>query len=120
MDEKSEKLKNIIKSQYRSIRAFSEATGIPNTTIATALKKGIGGTAVETVIAICEKLNIDVKTFEPLPDSKIKSDLTYAEIEHIKKYRALDERGKENVDETLEREYQYAVKKSKDTSEKAV
>ena len=53
VDEKSEKLKNIIKSQYRSIRAFSEATGIPNTTIATALKKGIGGTAVETVVTIC-------------------------------------------------------------------
>ena len=32
------------------------------------------------------------------------------EIEHIKKYRALDERGKDAVDETLEREYAYATK----------
>lgn len=30
-----------------------------------------------------------------------------AEIEHIKKYRALDERGRRSVDETLAREYEY-------------
>ena len=52
VDDKSEKLKKIIKSQYRSIRAFSEATGIPNTTIVTALKNGVGGMAVEKVIEI--------------------------------------------------------------------
>lgn len=30
------------------------------------------------------------------------------EITHIQKYRALDERGKDNVDATLEHEYEYA------------
>lgn len=30
------------------------------------------------------------------------------EIDHIQKYRALDERGKDNVDATTEHEYQYA------------
>ena len=60
MDSKSEKLKNIIKSQYPSIRSFADAVGIPYTTLVTALKNGIGGMAVEKVILICEKLNIDI------------------------------------------------------------
>lgn len=36
MDSKSEKLKNIIKSQYPSIRSFADAVGIPYTTLVTA------------------------------------------------------------------------------------
>ena len=82
MDDKSrknlkEKLLKI--TNIESIRAFSEATGIPNTTIVTALKNGVGGMAVEKVIAICEKLNIDVKTFEPLPDAAINATLSHNE-----------------------------------------
>lgn len=41
--------------------------------------------------------------------------LTTAETEHIKKYRALDERGKATVDNTLEKEYEFVTAKSKDT-----
>lgn len=33
--------------------------------------------------------------------------ITSLEIDHLKKYRTLDERGKQNVNETLEREYKY-------------
>ena len=40
--------------------------------------------------------------------------LTTAETEHIKKYRALDERGKATVDNTLEKEYEFVTAKSKD------
>ena len=32
------------------------------------------------------------------------------EIAHIQKYRALDERGRQSVDDTLEREHSYAVR----------
>lgn len=41
--------------------------------------------------------------------------LTTAETEHIKKYRALDERGKATVDNALEKEYEFVTAKSKDT-----
>ena len=40
-------------------------------------------------------------------------ELTSQETDFIKKYRALDERGKSNVDDTLEREYEYIINKSK-------
>lgn len=97
MDEKSEKLKRIIKSQFKSIRSFSDSVGIPNTTLVTALNNGIGGMAVEKVILICDKLHIDVKTFEPVT---IGFECTEREKMLIKKYRALDERGKKAVDDT--------------------
>jgi transcriptional regulator with XRE-family HTH domain len=40
--------------------------------------------------------------------------LTSAEISFIKKYRALDARGKASVDETLEREYGFVAPKDED------
>lgn len=51
---KSEKLKSAILSQYKSIRKFSEAVDIPNSTIVSALDNGIGGMAVDKVIKICD------------------------------------------------------------------
>lgn len=47
---------------------------------------------------------------------KIKNDLSPDEIIHIKKYRALDERGKTAVNETLEREYSYVKPKTEDSA----
>ncbi len=119
MDVKSEKLKSIIKTQYKSIRSFSEAVGIPNTTLVTALKNGIGGMSVEKVILICEKLNIDVKTFDPISRNEPESfPILPVEKELIKKYRALDERGKKSVYETLERELKYATENQEQSENK--
>ena len=49
-----------IKKQYKSVRKFSEVTGIAQTTIISALKKGIGGTGYETVVKICSYLHIEL------------------------------------------------------------
>jgi len=43
-----------------------------------------------------------------------KLELTTSEISFMKKYRALDERGKESVDETLKREYGFVAPKDED------
>lgn len=114
MDEKSLKLKNIIKSQYKSIRAFADKVGIPNTTLVTALNNGIGGMAVEKVILICECLNIDVKTFEPISDSE---SFSFLEKEIIKKYRQLDADGKKVIDETLDFQLFKASEKAENKEE---
>ena len=42
MDELTTLIKNEIKRQYRSVRQFSMAIGVPQSTIVTALQKGIG------------------------------------------------------------------------------
>lgn len=58
MDSITELIKNEIKSQYKSVRKFSEASGIPYSTLSNALAKGVGGTSYDTVVKICKILNI--------------------------------------------------------------
>ena len=46
-------IKSEIKRQYKSVRQFSEKSGIPYSTLSNALSKGIGGTSYDSVINIC-------------------------------------------------------------------
>lgn len=66
--------------------------------------------AVEKVILICDKLNIDVKTFEPLTSMSIES-LDSVEEFVIKKYRLLDADGKSRIDHMLDFEVEQAMQK---------
>lgn len=63
MDKLSEIIGEEIKKQYKSVRKFSEITGIAQTTIISALKKGIGGTAYDTVVKICSYLHIELVNY---------------------------------------------------------
>lgn len=94
---KTEKLKHIILSKYSSIREFSKIVEIPSTTLTSALDKGIGGMAVDRIIKICDVLNIDIKTFEPLEN--ISQSINYSEEEkkHIEDLRKLNDLGKTKV-----------------------
>jgi hypothetical protein len=58
MDELTLLIKKEIKRQDRSVRQFSMAIGIPQSTIVTALQKGIGGTSFSTIMTICKVLGI--------------------------------------------------------------
>ena len=58
MDNITQIIKTEIKKQYKSVRQFSEKSGIPYSTLSNALSKGIGGTSYETVIKICNLLNL--------------------------------------------------------------
>ncbi|WP_317722951.1 helix-turn-helix domain-containing protein [Clostridium tetani] len=76
---KTEKLKHIILSKYNSIREFARIAEIPSTTLTSALDKDIGGMAVDRFIKICEILNVDIKTLEPLEqnhDNLFKEEIT--------------------------------------------
>lgn len=101
--DKSQKLKSIILSQYKSIREFSKMVGVPNSTLVSALDNGIEGMAVGKVIKICDTLNIDIKTFEPLPP---KNDtnllLSQPEQQLVKKYRLLNPEGQERLKTSLD------------------
>lgn len=55
-----EKLKSIIINKYSSVRNFSNKIGLPYTTVDSILKRGIKNASISNVIAICDKLNIDV------------------------------------------------------------
>ena len=58
MDNITQLIKTEIKRQYKSVRQFSEKCGIPYSTLSNALSKGVGGTSYETVIKICNLLNL--------------------------------------------------------------
>ena len=58
MDGITQLIKSEIIKQYKSVRKFSEKSGIPYSTLSNALSKGIGGTSYDTVIKICNLLNL--------------------------------------------------------------
>ena len=58
MDSITTLIKNEIKAQYKSLSKFSEASGIPYSTLSNALAKGIGGTSYDTVMKICQTLGL--------------------------------------------------------------
>lgn len=92
-------IKNEIKAQYKSLSKFSEASGIPYSTLSNALVKGVGGTSYDTVVKICRMLNI-----KQACDSDIV--LFNSEFHDIySKLTALDEQGVHTVCAVLNAEY---------------
>ena len=59
-------LLNEIYRQYPSVRAFAKACGIPHGTIVSALNNGIDGMAYGKVKKICDTLQLDLNSFEPI------------------------------------------------------
>lgn len=55
-----EKIKNLIIERYGSLVAFSEKIGLPNSTIDSILRRGIGKGKVENVMLICKELQISI------------------------------------------------------------
>lgn len=93
---KTDKLKYIILSRYNSIREFANIVDIPSTTLTSALDNGIGGMAVDRIIKICETLNIDIKTFEPVV-SIVNNNLSTEETILLENYNKLNNLGKEEA-----------------------
>ena len=58
MDNITVLIRDEIKRQYKSVKKFSEVSGIPYSTLSNALTKGVGGTSYDTVIKICKLLNL--------------------------------------------------------------
>lgn len=58
MDSITQLIKTEIIKQHKSVRQFSKKSGIPYSTLSNALSKGIGGTSYDTVIKICNLLNL--------------------------------------------------------------
>lgn len=57
-------LKKLIKKKYGSIRAFSQTTNIPYSSIDNIFKRGIMGVSIQIVLKICSELNIDVEKIQ--------------------------------------------------------
>lgn len=99
MDELTQLIKKNIKLKYSSTRRFAEELGIPQTTIVSAIKNGVGGTAFTTVCKMCKAL--DIKLFDGIYPVVI-TDSTRNILEKLAK---LDDKGIHTVSTVLEMEY---------------
>ena len=92
-------IKNEIKAQYKSVRKFSEESGIPYSTLSNALSKGVGGTSYDTVVKICQLLDIKQSYDEDIVLFNNKFHDIYSKL------TMLDERGLHTICAVLDVEY---------------
>lgn len=92
--------------------SLSQKSGIPYTTIDAWYKKGYEGLKLTTLRKLASYFNttLDYWFMDEITDpnyGKSKGfEVDYTEMEHIKKYRALDNQGKKHIDYELDREVQ--------------
>lgn len=74
-------------------------------------EKGRTEPDIDTFVKLCDIYDIDCASLlsDVYAYKRIKSDISLSEFEHIKKYRNLDDHGKEMVDFTLEKEYERSI-----------
>lgn len=78
--QKAKFLKELIETQGYTIRAFAQKCGIPESTLYTILKKGVGRASVNTIILICKNLGITVEQLEEIaeqPSANYKTIASY-------------------------------------------
>ena len=92
-------IKNEIKAQYKSIRKFSEESGIPYSTLSNALSKGVGGTSYDTVVKMYKLLNIKQSYDEDIVLFNNKFHDIYSKL------TMLDEQGLHTICAVLDVEY---------------
>lgn len=67
-----EQLREVILGQYKSVRAFCEACGLPYSTVDNVLRRGVTTVTANTVAVLCGSLGLDCARFiggEILPAS---------------------------------------------------
>lgn len=120
-----QELKALIVKRYGSAKNFALEINMPNSTLDNIFRRGVLNSSVTNIIKICNALEISA---DELADGKIvsrsasavwASSLTPGETDAIKKYRALDERGKMAVDSTLAREYEISSRNADVVSDMA-
>lgn len=85
--------------------SLSQATGIPYTTIDGWYKKGYDRVKLSTLRVLCDYFDVSLDMFIGR-ETHNSSTLAKSEELYIKKYRALDEHGKDIIDCILSKEYE--------------
>lgn len=105
-------IRDEIKRQYKSVKKFSDASGIPYSTLSNALAKGIGGTSYDTVLKIYKLLNLK-QVYDA--DLTIFNDRFY---EICAMLSELDEQGVHTVKTVLTIEHNRCTKHESDSTVK--
>lgn len=65
-DARTEIIKNLIKEQSPSVKAFAEKIGMPYTTLRSMLERGIGNASIDNVLKVCKGLRITTDQLEKM------------------------------------------------------
>lgn len=100
-----EKINIMRKHIGMSIDELSEKSGVPKGTLSKITAGITKNPSVDTVKSIVHAMGFTLDDLDNFPELKNKSVFSIAEMEHIKKYRSLDDYGKDIIDTILEKEY---------------
>lgn len=98
---KSQIMKKTILTQYKSVRQFAIELNIPYSTLVTALDRGIEGMSYETVIRMCNKLNLNPIDFTSL-DAEVDVNEQLLQNKVMQSYMKLNKEGREKVIDLME------------------
>lgn len=90
-------LMQLIRLKYRSLHNFSVESDIPNSTLNSMFKKGLGGTSFDTVLKVCSILDCDIYS---LTDKN--REISAEDRSLFSKYLTLNENSKELVKMVVE------------------
>ena len=96
-------IKEAIKSEYGTVAAFSNETGVPYSTLNSIIKNGPDNSKFDMIMKICRCLKIDVFNISDL-------NLSVDDVEFVYKLSRLDKHGAELLTAVLEREYKRSNK----------
>lgn len=117
-----EVLKQLRKQNKKSQQEIADFLGVNRGTY-TNYELGKREPDFETLKKLAQYFNVSIdfllgytpmQTAQKNPSSSF--NISPKEILHIKKYRALDERGRQAVDDTLDREYEFAKPKVEESA----
>ena len=100
MDYLTKIMQQEILRQFRSVRQFAFAVGVPLSTVNSALHNGVGGSSYDTVMKMCKALGI--KTVDK--DSSFY--LTDETEKMLTRYAKLDDYGRHTVNSVMQVEYE--------------
>lgn len=98
-------LQHLIEESGYSVNKVAKLAGIPQSTLATMLKNGVGKAGVDGVSNVCKVLGITLDDLIYLSEGEHSPHLdriSPKEQTHLKKYRQLTEQGRQAIDSTID------------------
>ena len=107
MDNLTKIIREEIDKQYKSVRQFAFAVGVPLSTVNSALHNGVGGSSFDTVLRLCRVLGIKA----------LGEDAAFYLTDDTEKlltqYAKLDDYGRHTVSAVMKVEYDRCTELSK-------
>lgn len=114
-------LSELLKEKNTNANEIAKVANVSPNTLYSIIRRDNMKVDIDVLIRVAESLGVTAEYFYDRRTYPFKScDYTLSEQEMIKKYRALDERGKANVLAILDQEYSHSQENDENPSENKV